>query len=184
MRTRWEEGQNRIDACYIPKQVYTDFIMKLTEFHTTLRAHPEARLDFVFDDGDTIPAAFHITEVGHVAKRFIDCGGTVRTVENVTLQAWVSPNDPDHRLAAGKLAGILDQAQGVAAGRRPARRGRIRGLRRVAVRGDRRRGAPGRASLRPWPTSTPTAWPRKPAASSRLAAGAAPAASAVQPPPP
>lgn len=87
--------------------------MQLSAFHATLRAHPAARLEFVFDDGDTIPASFHITEVGHVAKRFIDCGGTVRTVENVTLQAWVSPNDPDHRLAAGKLAGIFDQAKAV-----------------------------------------------------------------------
>lgn len=87
--------------------------MQLSEFHATLRAHPGARLEFVFDDGETIPAAFHITKVGHAAKRFIDCGGTVRTVENVTLQAWVSPNDPDHRLAAGKLAGIIAKARAV-----------------------------------------------------------------------
>jgi len=84
--------------------------MQISEFSAALAAQPTAALQFVFDDGDTIPAEFHITEVGHVTKRFVDCGGTLRSTESVQLQTWVSPNDPDHRLTAAKLTSILEIA--------------------------------------------------------------------------
>ena len=87
------------------------FRMTLRDFHAALRGHPEAQLLFVFDDGDTIPVDFHVTEVGHVRKRFIDCGGTQRVAESCQLQVWVAANDPEHRLVAAKLAGILDLAK-------------------------------------------------------------------------
>lgn len=82
--------------------------MTLAELKTLLHAHPEKRLNIIFPDADPIEPDFHITEVGHVTKNFIDCGGTRRTAETCVLQTWVAPNDPDHRLAAGKLARILD----------------------------------------------------------------------------
>ena len=85
--------------------------MKLSEFKAALSAHPESNLVFAFDDGDTIPAHFHITEVGHVVKNFIDCGGTRRTVESCTLQAWVSETDKEHRLPPAKLGQILELAR-------------------------------------------------------------------------
>jgi hypothetical protein len=47
--------------------------------------------------------------VGHVTKRFIDCGGTRRTLETSLLQTWVH-DDVDHRLVSGKLAAIFDKA--------------------------------------------------------------------------
>lgn len=81
--------------------------MQTSEFNAALAAQPAAALEFVFDDSDTIPAEFHITEVGHVTKRFVDCGGTLRTSESVQLQAWVSPDDPNHRLTSAKLTSIL-----------------------------------------------------------------------------
>ncbi len=81
--------------------------MKISAFTAALAEQPTAALEFVFDDGETIPAEFHVTEVGHVTKRFVDCGGTLRSTETVQLQTWVSPNDPDHRLTAGKLTSIL-----------------------------------------------------------------------------
>lgn len=84
--------------------------MKLTVFKAHLRRNPEQPVGFVFDDGEFIPASFHVTEVGHVAKNFIDCGGTVRNVSSVQLQVWIG-NDEDHRLTAGKLAKIIDLAQ-------------------------------------------------------------------------
>ena len=84
--------------------------MTLSEFRAALLQHPDHRLAFVFDDGEEIPAEFHITEVGHVMKNFIDCGGTRRSVESCLLQAWIAANDKDHRLAPGKLAKIIDLA--------------------------------------------------------------------------
>ena len=49
--------------------------MKLRDLKATLTLHPDALPRFILPDGDQIPAHYHITEVGHVTKRFIDCGG-------------------------------------------------------------------------------------------------------------
>lgn len=56
-----------------------------------------------------VPVCFHVTEIGSVAKDFLDCGGTRRRDAWQQWQIWVGP-DTDHRLAAGKLAGILKKA--------------------------------------------------------------------------
>lgn len=83
--------------------------MKLRDLKSMLRAHPESHPRLVLPDGDQVPAHFHITEVGHVAKRFIDCGGTVHdTTDTCLLQTWHLDSDLDHRLTAGTFAKILD----------------------------------------------------------------------------
>lgn len=84
--------------------------MKLHALKHYLAANDQAPVGFIFDDGDMIPGHFHVTEVGHVEKNFIDCGGTVRRVSTVQLQVWLG-NDEEHRLTAGKLARILDSAK-------------------------------------------------------------------------
>ena len=83
--------------------------MIISDFLTHLRSHADKSLAFILPDGGLIPAHFHITEVGHVLKRFIDCGGTRRTLETCLLQTWVH-DDVGHRLVAGKLAAIFDKA--------------------------------------------------------------------------
>ena len=86
--------------------------MNLTELKAQLRAHSELQVTLVLPDGSRVPAHFHVTEVGHVAKKFVDCGGTIRASEACVLQTYFgSPKDDGHRLAAGKLAGILDLAK-------------------------------------------------------------------------
>lgn len=57
--------------------------------------------------GDSIPEHFHITEVGHIAKRFIDCGGTLHEREDVCLLQTYVADDVVHRLNAGTFAKIL-----------------------------------------------------------------------------
>ncbi len=57
-----------------------------------------------------IPVCFHVTEIGTATKDFFDCGGTRRQESWQQWQIWVGP-DVDHRLAAGKLAGILKKAE-------------------------------------------------------------------------
>lgn len=89
--------------------------MQLTDFLQQLRDNPDLPLLFRLPDGGLIPAHCHITEVGHVTKRFIDCGGTRRSVESCLLQTWVA-DDTDHRLTAGKLAGIFARAGDVLPG--------------------------------------------------------------------
>lgn len=84
--------------------------MNLTEFRALLHEHPEKTPAFRLPGGGLIPAQCHVTEVGHVAKRFIDCGGTVRSVEACVLQTWIDAGDDTHRLTAGRLAKIIGLA--------------------------------------------------------------------------
>ena len=53
--------------------------MQLHELKSLLRAHPDSTQHVILPDGDPIAAHFHITEVGHVAKPFIDCGAQCTT---------------------------------------------------------------------------------------------------------
>ena len=84
--------------------------MNLSEFTQLVSAHPDKTMRFVLPNGKSIPPQYHITEVGHMKKDFIDCGGTTRTASACVLQAWIAANDEEHRLNAGKLASILKLA--------------------------------------------------------------------------
>jgi hypothetical protein len=83
--------------------------MKVNELKAQMTKYPEAVVRVVLPNGDTVPAHAHVTEVGRVDKRFIDCGGTLRNESVCRLQTWFA-NDVEHRLTAGKLAKILDKA--------------------------------------------------------------------------
>jgi hypothetical protein len=86
--------------------------MNLPELKVRLRAHPELNVSILRPDGTAIPAHYHLTEVGHVAKNFVDCGGKFRASETCVLQThFASPRDDGHRLTAGKFAKILDLAK-------------------------------------------------------------------------
>lgn len=87
--------------------------MNIQTLKATLLQHPDNHVRFILPDGDPIPPEFHVTEVGHVVKNFIDCGGTVRSQESCLLQTWVGEGDQDHRLTAGKLARILELSRKV-----------------------------------------------------------------------
>ena len=86
--------------------------MKLHELKNVLDAHPSAHIRFQLPDGKFAPAHSHVTEVARIDKRFIDCGGTLRTDTLCRLQTW-SADDVDHRLTAGKLAKIFSKAESV-----------------------------------------------------------------------
>lgn len=86
--------------------------MKVTELKNALAAHRDAEIQFELPDGARVPAHAHVTEIGRVEKRFVDCGGTRRTDVRCQMQTWVA-NDLDHRLTTGKLLGILNKAQSI-----------------------------------------------------------------------
>ena len=86
--------------------------MKLSLLTALLQDHPDKQFRLVLPNQDAVPVSFHITEVAHVQKRFIDCGGALHTTNTCQLQAWVY-TDTDHRLLAGKMAGVLGLAQKV-----------------------------------------------------------------------
>jgi len=86
--------------------------MNLHELETTLSSHPDKAIRIQLPDGRVVPSHYHVTEVGHVRKRFIDCGGTTHEVDACVLQTWVA-TDEDHRVESSKLAAILQLAEGI-----------------------------------------------------------------------
>ncbi|MAW95230.1 MULTISPECIES: DUF6428 family protein [unclassified Leeuwenhoekiella] len=79
--------------------------MKLSELKKiTAKAH---KIGFELPDGKLVPAHFHVTEVGQSTKRFMDCGGKLRTKDTVVLQLW-NAQDYNHRLHPEKLLRILE----------------------------------------------------------------------------
>jgi hypothetical protein len=86
--------------------------MKLNQLNALLDANRDKRFLLQLPDQKNVPVSFHVTEVGHVNKKFIDCGGALHTTQSCQLQVWVG-EDVDHRLNAGKLADILKLARAV-----------------------------------------------------------------------
>ena len=80
--------------------------MTLRDLQVALEANPESSPRFILPNGDYIPEHAHITEVGHVIRNFIDCGGVTGKEERVVLQTHVG-NDTEHRLRADRFAKIL-----------------------------------------------------------------------------
>lgn len=82
--------------------------MTINEVISILKDSKE--IAFQLPDGNLVPAHFHVTEVGKVAKDFIDCGGKRRLEEKVNFQLW-EENDYDHRLHPEKLIHIIELSQ-------------------------------------------------------------------------
>lgn len=82
--------------------------MTLSEIKTALAQVD--RCSFELPDGKKVPSHFHVTEIGKVSKHFIDCGGTLRQEEVVSLQLWHT-FDYTHRLKPEKLLKIIALAE-------------------------------------------------------------------------
>lgn len=80
--------------------------MKLHELLAALKESSATSTRFVLPDGDYIPAHAHVTEVGHVVRNFIDCGGVIGKEEKVLLQTHVG-DDAEHRLTSDRFSKIL-----------------------------------------------------------------------------
>lgn len=63
-------------------------------------------VEFQLEDGTFVPEHFHVTEVGQINKKFIDCGGVIREESVVNFQLW-NADDYEHRLKPGKLLNII-----------------------------------------------------------------------------
>jgi len=78
--------------------------MKLSEIKEILQTL--SHVEFQLESGTWVPEHFHVTEVGQITKRFIECGGIVRTEKMVNFQLWEA-NDFEHRLKPTKLLNII-----------------------------------------------------------------------------
>jgi len=81
--------------------------MTFHDLENALEANPELFPRFVLPDGEYIPAHAHVTEVGHVVRNFIDCGGLIGKEEKIVLQTHVG-DDTDHRLRSDRFAKIME----------------------------------------------------------------------------
>jgi hypothetical protein len=86
--------------------------MIVKQLKQLLQANGDSSLHIMLPSGEFIPDHFHVTEVGRVQKRFMDCGGTHRESVSCLLQTWTA-DDAEHRLVAGKLSMILKLAEKV-----------------------------------------------------------------------
>lgn len=82
--------------------------MKLSQVKQALTKIGQVR--FALPSGSYVPEHFHVTEIGSVNKKFIDCGGVVRSEDKISFQLWEA-NDYDHRLAPDKLINIIDLSE-------------------------------------------------------------------------
>ena len=82
--------------------------MKLSEFKNIL--HSLDSLSFFLENGNQVDPHFHITEIGETKKRFIDCGGEIRTENYTNMQLWHA-NDFDHRLSPQKTIEVIELSQ-------------------------------------------------------------------------
>ena len=78
--------------------------MKLSEVKIQLQTLQNVA--FQLPNGNFVPEHFHVTEVGLVTKKFIDCGGTLRQENVANFQLW-DANDVEHRLKPKKLLDII-----------------------------------------------------------------------------
>ncbi len=79
--------------------------MKISEVQELLQSMDT--VDFILPNGKMVPRHYHVTEIGLVDKRFIDCGGTIRKESVISFQLW-DADDHDHRLRAKKLSSIIE----------------------------------------------------------------------------
>lgn len=82
--------------------------MKLSEIKSTLNTINQ--VNFKLPNGEEVPKHFHVTEVGHIQKSFIDCGGTMRNESVISFQLYTA-EDYDHRLGAKKLHQIISLSE-------------------------------------------------------------------------
>lgn len=81
--------------------------MRFKELKRAIQKYPDTFPRFVLPDGDYIPSHAHLTEVGHVLKTYIDCGGATGKEEKIVLQTHVG-NDTEHRLRSDRFSKILE----------------------------------------------------------------------------
>ncbi|MGB9476332.1 MAG: DUF6428 family protein [Candidatus Udaeobacter sp.] len=80
--------------------------MTVHDLQVVLEANSKRSPRFILPNGDSIPEHAHITEVGHVVRNFVDCGGETGREERIVLQTHVG-NDTGHRLRSDRFAKIL-----------------------------------------------------------------------------
>ncbi|MCB8981008.1 MAG: hypothetical protein H6657_26685 [Ardenticatenaceae bacterium] len=82
--------------------------MLVRDFIQTIQQNPGKPLRFLYDDGQTVPGGYHVTEIKNAQFDTIDCGNSLHTWREVIVQVWlpdgVAPDAP--LMATDKFAKI------------------------------------------------------------------------------
>lgn len=82
--------------------------MKLSQIKKILET--TEKVEFSLPSGELVPKHFHVTEIGRVEKKFMDCGGNIREEAIINFQLWTA-DDYNHRLSAQKLKSIIEASE-------------------------------------------------------------------------
>ncbi len=85
--------------------------MKTHEFLKLLEDHPNKEVLFLYQNGHTVGANYHITEVKNVTIDAVDCGARSDFWKETVIQLWESPSEAGKKnfMTAFKALGILQK---------------------------------------------------------------------------
>ena len=88
-------------------------LMKTSKFISALLAAPENQLIFVDDDGRSVPAGYHLTELKAATFETVDCGGQTNHWREMIVQLWIPIDADSDHMSAGKFLKIFDKVRGM-----------------------------------------------------------------------
>src|SRR5438552_11593063 len=90
--------------------------MKTREFIEQLRGSRDKRIVFVDENGTTIHAGYHLTELKAATSDTVDCGGQKNRWNETIVQLWVPQDEEsDEFMTANKFLSIYDRVSGMIA---------------------------------------------------------------------
>lgn len=77
-------------------------------FKDTLLLHPDLDLQFQYEEGKLVDAAYHITEIKQAPITSVDCGGVMNAWTEIIVQLWVPEGEQQERsMKVGKALSIV-----------------------------------------------------------------------------
>lgn len=85
--------------------------MQTKEFLSLLKEHPNKSLLFEYQEGRTVGANYHITEVKNITVDSVDCGARTDFWKETVVQLWESPAEREKTdyMSAYKALSILNR---------------------------------------------------------------------------
>ena len=87
--------------------------MKTHDLIATLRRSPSKQLIFVNENGVSIHAGYHLTELKAASFDTVDCGGRKNQWRETIVQLWVPGESDNDFMTAEKFLSIFDKVSGM-----------------------------------------------------------------------
>jgi len=91
------------------QEINTTQPMNWKSFKKTLLQNPDLDLQFQYDNGKLVDAAYHITEIKQAPITSVDCGGVMNAWTEIIVQLWVPEHEhQEHSMKVSKALQIVD----------------------------------------------------------------------------